>query len=99
MRALLTILALLFVGGCDETEHSNFHPDFGIGALPIGTACAPDTPPTSECGYWPQFHCSAAGVCAATCRAGDGDGGGADCPSGSACVGANDLGVGECVAE
>ena len=49
MRAMLMLLAIVFAGGCDETEHSNFHPDFGVGALPIGAACAPDTPPTSEC--------------------------------------------------
>ena len=98
MRAIVMVLTVGLAVGCDETEHSNFHPDFGIGALPIGAACAPDAPPTSECGYWPQFHCSAAGVCTATCLMVDGGGGGA-CPSGSACLGANDLGVGECAVE
>jgi hypothetical protein len=90
MRTIMMALALALVAGCDETEHSSFHPDFGITAAPIGTACVSDTPPASVCGYWPQHFCSDAGACAAVCNV-DGD-----CPSGSACVGAADLKAGDC---
>ena len=90
-----TIQGLIFASlvismGCDETMQSNYH-DLGIAPFKhIGEACQPDVPPSSECGYAPQFYCSASGVCASACNRNG------DCPDGSACVGAGDMSVGEC---
>jgi len=88
MRILLT-MALLLAAGCDETHHSSFY-DLGVAFTPIGGACRPDAAQGSECGYPPQFYCTAAGVCASACRTAD------DCPAGATCVGAGPDVAGEC---
>jgi len=90
MRMLIAVFACLVAGGCDETTHSSNH-DAGLGPFKqIGEPCAPDGPPTSECGYWPQFYCSDSGACTSACNS-DGD-----CPSGSSCSGAEDMAAGQC---
>jgi hypothetical protein len=87
---LVAPLAVLFFVGCDETMHSNYY-DLGLPPfLHIGEPCTPDTPTASECGYPPQYYCTAAGSCASACNST------ADCRDGSVCVGAGDMSVGEC---
>lgn len=88
MRTLL--FALLFAAGCDEHHRSGASDLGATGFKRIGAPCRPDTPPTSECGYAPQFYCSPAGVCASACNAD------ADCDGGAVCVGAGDMVAGEC---
>ena len=92
MRTIYCLVFTLGTAGvaCDETMHSNFH---DLGATPfkhIGEPCQPDVPPTSECGYPPQFYCSISQVCASACSSN------ADCSDGSVCVGSGDMSVGEC---
>jgi hypothetical protein len=90
MRTLLVLLALFAVGACDDQRHGAA---FDLGAdpfKPIGAPCAPDTPPTSQCGYPPQFYCAPTGLCASACNRD------ADCPDGAVCVGKSDAAVGEC---
>ncbi len=87
---LLALFCALISVGCDETEHSNYY-DLGFPPfLHIGDSCTPDTPPTSECGYAPQYYCTKAGICASACNTT------ADCVDGSICIGAGDMSVGEC---
>jgi len=90
MRMLIAVFACFVAAGCDETTHSSYH-DAGFGPFKqMGASCAPNTPPTSECGYWPQFYCSESGVCTSACNT-EGD-----CPAGFSCVGAGDMEAGQC---
>lgn len=76
--------------GCDEARRSNYY-DLGDRSFKhIGDPCQPDVAPSSECGYWPQFYCSANGSCASACNSN------ADCSDNSACVGSSSQTVGEC---
>lgn len=90
MRMLVLALACLVAAGCDEATHSSFH-DSGIGPFKqIGDPCSADVPPTSECGYWPQFYCSDAGACTSVCASDT------DCVGGLVCFGAGDMSAGQC---
>ncbi len=90
LRAILLVVAA-GAAGCDEAPHGADYPDLGTWPFKhIGQRCAADTPPHSECGYPPQYYCTAAGVCASACNTG------ADCQDGARCVGAGDLIAGEC---
>lgn len=89
MRAIFFVFAVLLSAGCEVDHHSNFY-DLGNSFKHIGEPCTADVPPNSVCGYTPQFYCSKGGVCASACNAD------ADCTDGSVCVGAADMGAGEC---
>lgn len=89
-QLLAAVAALTFASGCDESMSSNYY-DLGSQTFKrIGQSCLPDTPPTSECGYAPQFYCSAGKSCASACNTN------ADCRDGSICVGSGDMIAGEC---
>lgn len=90
MFLVMTVMLVTVGGGCDETTHSSFYDLGGQGFLHIGEACKPDVAPTSECGYAPQFYCSASGICASACNTT------ADCTDGAVCVGSGDMAAGEC---
>jgi hypothetical protein len=89
MRAIIIVMALIAQVGCDEKYNSTFH-DAGMTFTAIGAKCTPDSTTTSQCGYKPQFYCTPSGICAAACNTT------MDCPTGSSCVGAGDMIVGEC---
>lgn len=90
MKTILLSLALVWVAGCQDDRPSNFY-DLGVRPFKsLGDRCTPDVAPNSECGYPPQFYCSAAGVCASACNVD------ADCAAGAKCVGAGDMTAGEC---
>lgn len=76
--------------GCDEAPQSNYY-DLGVQTTKhLGDPCSPDIPPRSQCGFAPQFYCTAGGICASACNTD------ADCGDGARCVGSGDMMVGEC---
>ncbi len=89
MRIAIFIALVASVGACDKLPQGTFH-DLGAQRFKqLGDPCNPDTPPASECGYWPQYSCIS-GICSAACNTTS------DCPTGTSCVGAGDMVAGQC---
>lgn len=90
MRNLYFVLLLSFAASCDEPPQSNYY-DLGAQSFKhLGEPCSPDVPPSSQCGYAPQFYCASSGLCASACNTN------ADCGDGARCVGSGDMTAGEC---
>lgn len=90
LGASVACLLAVTLPACEESMRSNYY-DLGAQAFKrLGEPCQPDVPPASECGYAPQFYCSAGGTCASACSRD------ADCGDGASCVGKSADSVGEC---